>query len=143
MRTYLLAAVGLLMIAPARAETDIAATCYTECEASTKSNPEFKACLARAAGKADAALNTAYQKLQDAIGATAEEAEQKPDLQLSALKDAQKSWIAYRDTNCTFEDELAFGGTAMGGVYSGCVCALSYERINDFQRIRSHVLFID
>ena len=29
MRTYLLAAVGLLMIAPARAETDIAATCYT------------------------------------------------------------------------------------------------------------------
>ena len=55
----------------------------------------------------------------------------------------QKAWLSYRDTNCKFEDELAFGGTAMGGVYSDCICALSHERINDFQRISSHVLFID
>jgi hypothetical protein len=35
---------------------------------------------------------------------------------------------------------LAFGGTATGGNYSGCLCALSYERINDFDRIREEVI---
>jgi hypothetical protein len=31
-------------------------------------------------------------------------------------------------------------GTASGGNYSGCLCALSYERINDFDRIRQQVI---
>ena len=35
---------------------------------------------------------------------------------------------------------LAFGATATGGIFSSCVCALSYERINDFDRIRHAVL---
>jgi hypothetical protein len=32
---------------------------YVDCEAATNSNPEFKACLARAADKADQKLNQA------------------------------------------------------------------------------------
>ena len=60
---------------------------------------------------------------------------QGPDVQLNDLKDSQKQWMAYRDGNCTL-DSLAFGGTAIGGNYSSCLCALSYERINDFERIR-------
>lgn len=143
MRTFLLVAVPLLMIAPAHAETDIAAACYTDCEAATQSNPDFKACVARAADKADGALNAAFGEVQDAIREGAKAMGQKPDIQLSSFKDAQKSWIAYRDKNCTFEDQLAFGGTAIGGLYSSCVCALSYERINDFKRIRTRVLFTD
>ena len=98
-----------------------------ECEAATHSNPEYKACLARAADKADAALNQAYKTLQDKIRAAAKEMGQEPDVQLSDLKDAQKQWLAYRDSNCTLEDSLAFGGTAIGGNYSSCLCALSYQ----------------
>lgn len=90
MRTFLVAAIAFLMIAPARAETDIAAACYTECEASTNSNPEFKACLAQAADKADAALNTAYQELQNNIRVTAKEAEQKPIFSFPPLKTRRK-----------------------------------------------------
>ena len=63
-----------------------------------------------------------------------------PDPQLAALTSLQKQWIDYHDANCAFEDELAFGGTATGGNHSGCLCSLSYERINDFDRIRAQVI---
>jgi len=60
---------------------------------------------------------------------------------LHALTDAQKAWIAYRDANCTFEDELAFGGAAIGSNYSACLCVLSYQRVDDFDRMRKLMLF--
>jgi uncharacterized protein YecT (DUF1311 family) len=74
---------------------------------------------------------------------TLKEMGQSPDIQLSSLIGAQKKWIAYREANCTFEDQLAFGGTFIGGNYSACLCALSLERAEDFARIRKHVLFGD
>lgn len=141
MRALVLGMALALFPAAAFAETDIAALCYESCEASTHSNPEFKACVARAADKADAALNQAYKDLLDAVRAAGKEMGQKPDTQLDDLKDSQKQWISFRDANCTFEDSLAFGGTAIGGNFSSCLCALSYERVNDFQRIQKHVLF--
>lgn len=131
----------LLLPASASAGTNIIATCYEACEASTSSNPEYKACLARAADAADRKLNEAYKQLQGAIRAGAKAMGQRPDIQLSDLTSAQKKWIAYRDANCTFEDELAFGGTSIGGNYSACLCALSYERIDDFARMRARLLF--
>jgi uncharacterized protein YecT (DUF1311 family) len=131
----------LILFAPiAPATGDILATCYTACETETDSNPAFKACLARAANKADRLLNQSYATLQDAVRKQAKAMDQSPDGALSALTTAQKKWIDYRDSNCTFEDTLAFGGTASGGNYSGCLCALSYERINDFDRIREQVI---
>lgn len=140
MRVLMLALTAMLAPVAALAGTDIIAACYTDCEASTHSNPEYKACLARAADKADAALNQEFKTLQDKIRAAAKDMGQSPDTRLGDLKDAQKRWIAYRDDNCTFEDSLAFGGTAVGGNYSSCLCALSYERVNDFARIGAQVL---
>jgi len=136
-----LALTALLGTAAGQAGTDIGAVCYAACERSTNSNPEYKACLARAADVADRKLNEAYKRLQTAIRAAAKEMGQRPDEQLGALVRAQKSWIAYRDENCTFEDELAFGGTSIGGNYSACLCALSHERVEDFARIQRHLLF--
>ena len=141
MRALALASMLLLLPAAALAGTDIASTCYTKCEETTDSNPEYKACLARAADKADAALNKAYKELQDAIRAAGKDMDQSPDAQLASLTASQKSWIAFRDEDCAFEDSLAFGGTAQGGNYSACLCALSYGRVNDFERLRKHVLF--
>jgi uncharacterized protein YecT (DUF1311 family) len=138
-----LAAVMLLLPRAVSAGTDISAVCYADCEAATHSNPEYKACLARAADKADATLNQAYKTLQDKIRAASKEMGQAPDVQLSDLKDAQKQWLAYRYGNCTLEDSLAFGGTAIGGNYSSCLCALSYQRIDDFERIRKKVLGLE
>jgi uncharacterized protein YecT (DUF1311 family) len=143
MRAFALAPIILCFVSVAHAGTDIAATCYTLCEDSTTSNPEFKACLARAADKADQLLNQGYRALQDAIRATAKELGESPTSQLAALTAAQKRWIAFRDESCAFEDSLAFGGTAQGGNYSACLCALSHGRLGDFERIRKHVLFAE
>ena len=138
MRAVILAVMILLLPCPAQA--DIVAACYTDCEAETDSNPEFKACLSRAANKADRLLNQSYKALQDAVRTAAKEMNQSPEPQLESLTSVQKQWIDYRDANCAFEDSLAFGGTASGGNYSSCLCALSYERINDFDRIRQQVM---
>jgi uncharacterized protein YecT (DUF1311 family) len=94
----------------------------------------------RAADRADQLLNDSYKKLQDAVRADAKDMGQSPEVQLGYLKDAQKQWIAYRDASCTFDDSLAFGGTSIGGNYSSCLCAFSYERINDFERIEKAVM---
>jgi len=96
--------------------------------------------LRRAADKADQLLNESYKKLQDAVRADAKDMGQNPDVQLGYLRDAQKQWIAYRDSACTFEDSLAFGGTSIGGNSSSCLCALSYERINEFERMEKQVI---
>ena len=130
----------VLMPVAAMAGTDIVATCYQTCADSTHSNPEYKACVVRAADRADQLLNDSYKKLQDAVRADAKDMGQSPEVQLGYLKDAQKQWIANRDASCAFEDSLAFGGTSIGGNYSSCLCALSYERINDFERIEKAVM---
>src|SRR3990170_1755 len=140
MRAAIIAVIITVLQAATPANADIVATCYSDCETETDSNPDFKACLARAANKADRLLNKSYKTLQDAIRNAAKEMNQSPDPQLAALTSLQKQWIDYRDANCAFEDELAFGGTATGGNYSGCLCSLSYERINDFDRIRAQVI---
>lgn len=134
-----LVAPSLAAVSAARA-ADIETICYTDCESDTTSNPEYKACLSRKADAADAALNDAYGTLKSAIRRHADVMGQAPDLQLQSLTAAQKKWIAYRDSNCTFEDELAFGGTSIGGNYAACLCALSLERAADFARIGRQLL---
>jgi len=132
----------LLLATPALAldQSQIQSACYTDCEKETGSNQDYKACLARAADTADGLLNQEFATLQEGVRASAKEMGVVPDTQLAMLKDAQRKWIAFRDDTCNFEDSLAFGATATGGYFSSCICALSYERINDFDRIR-HSIF--
>jgi uncharacterized protein YecT (DUF1311 family) len=115
-KTLFLALAISLAPLPASTGPDIEAACYKDCEKATTSNPDYKACLARAADKADAAFNEAYKDLLAAVRAAGKDMGQAPDTLLGDLKDAQKQWIAYRDANCTFEDSLAFGGTAIEAI---------------------------
>jgi uncharacterized protein YecT (DUF1311 family) len=132
----------LLLSMPALAldQSQIQSACYTDCEKETGSNPDYKACLARAADTADGLLNHEFTMLQDAVRTAAKDMGVKPDTQLDMLSEAQRKWIAFRDDACNFEDSLAFGATATGGYLSSCTCALSYGRINDFERIRHSIL---
>jgi uncharacterized protein YecT (DUF1311 family) len=132
----------LLISSPALAldQVQILRACYTDCEKETQSNPDYKACLARAADTADALLNQEFGSLQDGVKAAAAEMGVRPEAQLGMLKEAQRRWITFRDEACDFEDSLAFGASATGGYASSCICALSYQRINDFDRIHHAVL---
>lgn len=132
----------LLIATPALAldQSQIRSACYADCEKETGSNQDYKACLARAADTADGLLNQEFLALQAGVRAAAKEMGVVPDNQLTMLKDAQRKWIAFRDDSCNFEDSLAFGATATGGYLSSCICALSYGRISDFERIRHSIL---
>jgi len=132
--------VFVCLLPQAHAQNDIHALCYEDCGKSTNSTPGYEQCVARAADKADAALNKAYAELQAAIRADGEDMRQKPTVQLDYLKAAQKQWITYRNANCTLESSLAFGGTGMGADEFSCRCALSYQRIDDFTRMRKDVM---
>ena len=140
MLALVLAILPALTAAAPVSGTSIEAACYSACEAQTQSNVEYKACLGHAAEAADARLNEAYGALKAAVRGWAKEMGQSPDGVLGSLTGAQKRWIAYRDANCTFEDELAFGGTATGGNQAACLCAVSLERAADFARIRRQLL---
>src|SRR6476620_4938404 len=133
---------GLLLLStPALAldQSQIQAACYTDCE-DAGSNPDHKACLARAADTAAAVLNQEFSTLQDSVIASAKDMDVKPDAQLDMMKQAQRKWIAFRDEACNFEDSLAFGATATGGYLFSCICALSYGRANDFERVQHSIL---
>ena len=80
----------LLSVAP---QADIVAACYTDCAAETDSNPDLKACLTRAANKADRLLNESYKTLQDAIRKSAQAMSQSPDEALASLATVQNQWI--------------------------------------------------
>ncbi len=64
MRVTWLTLTIVLMPVAAMVGTDIVATCYQTCAESTHSNPEYKACVARAADKADQLLNDSYKELK-------------------------------------------------------------------------------
>ena len=132
----------LLLVSPALAldQGQIQSACYTDCEKETGSNPDYKACLARAADTADGLLNQDFSALQEAVRTAAKDTGVNPDTQLDMLRVAQRKWIAFRDETCNFEDSLAFGATATGGYLSSCICSLSYQRINDFERVRHAIL---
>jgi uncharacterized protein YecT (DUF1311 family) len=91
MRVTWLTLTIVLMPVAAMVGTDIVATCYQTCAESTHSNPEYKACVARAADKADQLLNDSYKELQDAVHADAKEMGQSPDVQLGYLKRRTKA----------------------------------------------------
>ena len=88
----------LLAASPARAldQSQIKSACYEDCAKETGSNPEFKACVARAADTADGLLNEEFAALQVSVRNAAKDMGVKPDTQLDMLTTAQRQWIAFR-----------------------------------------------
>ena len=73
---------------------------------------------------ADKKLNDVYRKVAAALGDKATQAK---------LKTAEKAWIQYRDTECTFEVAENEGGTIYALVYAGCVTRLTDARTKELQ----------
>ena len=73
---------------------------------------------------ADRKLNDIYRKVTTALD----------DAKLQAkLKTAQRAWIQYRDTECTFEVAENEGGSIYPLVYSGCLTRLTNARTKELQ----------
>ena len=81
--------------------------------------------------QADQDLNRAYQSCLRHL----ETADQ------TKLRDAQRSWLAYRDNECTFEASEYVGGTMYPLEYDSCLTELTRiqtKRLREVEKTRAH-----
>ena len=115
-RTVLLACViGTAAIPSARAG---------DCDAE-RTQGGLNMCAGRVFETADAELNAAYRQLVARLAG-------QPDIR-KLLAAAQRSWIAFRDTECAFRSSGVQGGSAHPMVESMCLTGLTKARIQDLR----------
>lgn len=68
-------------------------------------------CIQRETAFWDDLLNANYQQLADTLY----------ENEFAALKEAQRSWIKFRDASCDFTNEFWQGGTIRYVTYSNCI----------------------
>lgn len=81
-------------------------------------------CMARETAWWDGQLNVHYASLEETLA---------PEL-FATLRDAQRSWIDYRDASCGFEYELWSEGTIRSTVFAGCMMKLTAQRAQALER---------
>lgn len=72
--------------------------------------------------KADAELTAKYKKIIGRLG---------PE-KVPLFRQAERSWIAFRDIECKFGASGVEGGSAYPMIYEGCLERLTLSRIKDF-----------
>jgi len=83
------------------------------------SQSEMNICADQDYRATDAKLNAAYAKLLAVTGDEGFKAK---------LKIAQRAWISFRDSECTYETADNEGGSIHPLVYAGCLTRLTKER---------------
>ena len=76
--------------------------------------------------KTDKVLNDTYAKLMAAVDDPGFKAK---------LKAAQRSWIQFRDNECTYETADNEGGSIHPMVYAGCLTRLTKERTKTLEQL--------
>ena len=102
---------ALVLAAPALAQD-------VDCK-NAMSQSEMNICADQDYRAADAKLNAAYAKLMAVAGDEGFKAK---------LKIAQRAWISFRDSECTYETADNEGGSIHPLVYAGCLTRLTKER---------------
>lgn len=96
---------------------------YDACDSGVTAR--MRICGAYRLAQEDLRLNQAYGKLVDQVGKGGEG---------TALRQAQRAWIAYRDAQCPLEGRLgAGGGTAQGLFVQTCMTALTRQQADRLQ----------
>ncbi|MCV3274308.1 lysozyme inhibitor LprI family protein [Roseobacter sp. WL0113] len=90
-------------------------------------------CASRAAEAADAELNAVWAIAIDAAERR-DAADRDYDISSEALlRDAQRSWIAFRDKACSAEATFARGGTMANQLFLLCLERLTLRRTEDLR----------
>jgi len=105
-----------------------------------QSNLEMKLCAKRDLDKADAELNAVYA---EAIKAAREQyriAQANPGYQAmpnleETLHKAQRTWIAFRDSNCEYHRQIYYGGSHAPLAYLLCKADATKQRVKELKSI--------
>lgn len=96
----------------------VAACCTMSAPAPAQTQSAMNATATNAAKAADQALNTQYRATASKLSPASR----------TALRDAQRSWVGFRDQECKFASSGVKGGSAYPMVYAGCLKRLSDDR---------------
>src|SRR2546427_12154432 len=99
--------------------------------ANAQSQAEMNICAGKEYKAADATLNQVYRQLVSMLD----------DEEKSQLKEAQTSWLKYRDTNCEFVADQYKGGTIRPMIHGLCLAEMTRNRTTELRdqiKERSH-----
>jgi uncharacterized protein YecT (DUF1311 family) len=101
---------------------DMASIKHEHCEKSN--NLENTFCMSRELEESDRRLNVIYKTLMSALV--------KPQ----GLQSAQRAWIAFRDTECRFQNEAMQGGSGYNFSMYLCLMQLTEQRIAALEEVQ-------
>lgn len=87
--------------------------------ASTQS--EMNACFGEAARRSQAVLDALLKELAESLD---------PD-QIEGLRNVQKSWAAYRESQCRWQAAFFEGGSILPTIHATCIDTLTVARISE------------
>lgn len=118
MRTAMLTAAMVLAVPTIVSAQD---KCYDEAQDQAAMNQ----CADAAFKKSDKKLNELYKQIETRLS---DDADTK-----KLLVDAQRNWVKFRDTECSFQAAGVAGGSAMPMIATQCMDGLTQDRIEDFE----------
>ena len=102
-----------------------AAPCVLSSAATAQTQSSLNETAAQQFRTADRALNTQYTATMTSLSA--------PTRLL--LRDAQRTWITFRDQQCRYEASGVRGGSVFPMIQSQCLARMTTERTRDLRRL--------
>ncbi len=121
---HLLSRTGLATLILAAPLLAGAARAADDC-ANAQDQATMNECAGKDFDKADKALNDAYRQINARL---------KDDAATrKLLVDAQKSWVAFRDSECTFQSSASIGGSIYPMLVASCRAGLTNDRVKQLK----------
>ena len=113
------------------------------CEEKPTSQRQMDDCAAFKYKQADAHLNKVYRKalqyMTDDLSRAQKQGDQKQvkyeETAIASLKEAERTWISYRDVQCKASAQQYEGGSMAPMIYSQCLTTLTEHRAADLKSI--------
>jgi uncharacterized protein YecT (DUF1311 family) len=103
-----------------------------------RDNAEHIACADREFAAQDAELNRVYQDLlKAALGDTFPQRGYGPP-PYNALKNAQRAWVAFRDSNCHWKSTQFYGGTEQAVIMASCRAIATRDRVSELRAFQQN-----
>ncbi len=134
--------VVLLLLFPIFGRLAVAQT-QDLCEGKPISQRQMEDCAASQYKEADAHLNKVYRKVVQYMTDDLAQAQRQSDKKqvkyeetaIASLREAERTWISYRDIQCRAAAQQYEGGSAAPMIYSHCLTTLTEHRTADLKSI--------
>ena len=99
-----------------------------------KNTIEINECGRLTLAKKDKELNAAYQRLLKGFSSQETGDVTNYEKVRFELREAQRNWIKYRDSDCSGKLVLAGTATMRGAIYNGCLIERTEQRIGELDK---------